>query len=564
MAGKKILIFAANPKDTVPLRLAEEAREIGNSLKIVQSRNEFDVVHQWAVRISDLQEALLTHKPKILHFLGHGAAEKGLILENLNGNSQFVGAEALAKLFKLCNTECVVLNACYTEIQANVIAQHIPYVVGMNQAIWDATAISFARGFYMALGSGRSYQDAFSFGQNSLDLENSSEKLAPILTGFAVGTLQMLTSESLPVSKSENTESTDIQQSEESNDSPIEEILLEQPGGMVNLDSAFYINFPELEKQCCEAISKPGSLIRIKAAPQMGKSSLVLRMIHHVNQEGYQSVRLSFQSADFDELENLDSFLYWFCESITEELGLSNKIKDYWDEQIGFTTRCTRYFKKYLLPQINDSLVLALDQVDEIFRVPKIAADFFKMIRGWHEESRSELLWKKIRLVIAHSEAFHAPDIKFSPFNVGMVQELKGLDESQVEDFAKRHGIVLSPNQLQKIMKLLGGNPYLIHIAFYNIASQKITLEELFLNSSKQVELYDETLSLYLRILEDDDDLLSDFKLVLNENYSMQIKSKSSLKLQSMGLIKYQDDGNELIPFCDLYSQYFCIRLGIS
>jgi hypothetical protein len=43
-----------------------------------------------------------------------------------------------------------VLNACYSEIQANAIVQHIDYVIGMSQAIGDTAAIKFAMGFYDA------------------------------------------------------------------------------------------------------------------------------------------------------------------------------------------------------------------------------------------------------------------------------------------------------------------------------------------------------------------------------------------------------------------------------
>ena len=65
--------------------------------------------------------------------------------------------EALARLFALFMDQvgCVLLNGCYTKIQAEVIAQHIPYVIGMNKAIGDQAAIAFAIGFYDALGAGR-------------------------------------------------------------------------------------------------------------------------------------------------------------------------------------------------------------------------------------------------------------------------------------------------------------------------------------------------------------------------------------------------------------------------
>ena len=60
--------------------------------------------------------------------------------------------------------ECVLLNACYSEAQATAITGHIPYVIGMHQALSDAAALSFSAGFYQALGAGRSLTDAYQFG----------------------------------------------------------------------------------------------------------------------------------------------------------------------------------------------------------------------------------------------------------------------------------------------------------------------------------------------------------------------------------------------------------------
>jgi hypothetical protein len=121
--------------------------------------------------VKDLQQVLLDLTPRIVHFSGHGTKTQGLALENEVGQTQFVSAEALAGLFKLFKTEieCVFLNSCYSEAQAEAIHQHIDCVVGMNEAIGDKAAIEFSPGFYGALGTARSYEDAFAFGCNAIE-----------------------------------------------------------------------------------------------------------------------------------------------------------------------------------------------------------------------------------------------------------------------------------------------------------------------------------------------------------------------------------------------------------
>jgi hypothetical protein len=118
-----------------------------------------------------------------VHFCGHGAGDDGIFLEDINGEPKLVKTDALANLFKLFSKQvnCVILNACYSNIQAQAISQYINCVIGMRSAIEDRSAIQFAIGFYDAIGAGRSTEDAFEFGRNAIEMQDISERLAPTL-----------------------------------------------------------------------------------------------------------------------------------------------------------------------------------------------------------------------------------------------------------------------------------------------------------------------------------------------------------------------------------------------
>ena len=178
----KILIVAANPKDTSRLRLDEEVREIEAALQRSQRRNQFSVKSIWAPRTKDLRRALLDEQPYIVHFSGHGDPE-GLVLEDGEGEAVIVPPEALEGLFNLFrdNLQCVLLNACYSEAQATAIAKRIPYVIGMKAEIADDIALEFAVGFYDALGAGRSVEQAFEFGYNAIELLGRSDAPQPVM-----------------------------------------------------------------------------------------------------------------------------------------------------------------------------------------------------------------------------------------------------------------------------------------------------------------------------------------------------------------------------------------------
>ena len=180
---QKILILTANPKGTTPLRLDEEVREIDAGLQRSQHRDQFVLEQKWAVRPRDIQRAMLDINPSIIHFSGHGAGSEGLVFEDETGEAKLVDGEALAGLFSLFEeqVECVLLNGCYSEVQADAIAQHINYVIGMNKAIGDRAAIEFAVGFYDALGAGKPVKLAYKFGCAAILLAGIREELTPTL-----------------------------------------------------------------------------------------------------------------------------------------------------------------------------------------------------------------------------------------------------------------------------------------------------------------------------------------------------------------------------------------------
>jgi hypothetical protein len=182
--SKRILFVLANPLETTRLRLDEEYREIENGLRLSDGRENFDLKITMATRPNDLRREMLRYDPQIVHFSGHGDIE-GIVLENEYGKPQLVSTQALADLFSLFQdkTECVILNSCYSEEQANAISKYISFVIGMNKAIPDKTAIQFAIGFYDALGAGRNVEEAFNFGKNAINLNNLAGKEIPKLIG---------------------------------------------------------------------------------------------------------------------------------------------------------------------------------------------------------------------------------------------------------------------------------------------------------------------------------------------------------------------------------------------
>jgi TIR domain/CHAT domain len=174
---KNILVIASNPQGTTSLRLDRELRVIDEVIQKSQLRDRFDVQQLWAARTTDLLDALQRYQPRIVHFCGHGEGQIGLVLEDESGKPKPISSEALADVFKHLaeQVECVLLNACYSEVQAHAIVEHINYVIGMSREIRDDAAIAFTRGFYTALGNGEPIKNAYNFGKIQVAIETSSD-----------------------------------------------------------------------------------------------------------------------------------------------------------------------------------------------------------------------------------------------------------------------------------------------------------------------------------------------------------------------------------------------------
>ncbi|MDP5172119.1 MAG: CHAT domain-containing protein [Bacteroidia bacterium] len=177
-----ILFLAANPESTSRLRLDHEIREIDKQLRLASMRDSVELVQKWAITPGELQQALLDHEPDFVHFSGHGVTE-GIALEGKDGTHQLVNTAALGGMFRILagKISCVLLNSCYSQHQAQEIAKHIPYVIGMSETVPDASSIAFSAGFYKGIGAGKKVEIAFELGKNSIELEGLNGSDLPVL-----------------------------------------------------------------------------------------------------------------------------------------------------------------------------------------------------------------------------------------------------------------------------------------------------------------------------------------------------------------------------------------------
>lgn len=337
--------------------------------------------------------------------------------------------------------------------------------------------------------------------------------------------------------------------------------LLQTPlKGQLALDSPLYIYRPPAEKLLIKEIVQPGALIRIRAPRQFGKTSLIARGLNQAQENGFRTAVVSLQLADSTVFESLSQFLQWLCVMVSRSLGLPHRLDEFWNPLFGSSYSCNDYFESYLLPAAESPLLLVLDEVNVVFNYPKIAADFFGMLRAWYERSRHNTegseIWQKLRLVIVYSSDVFLPlNVHQSPFNVGLLITLSPFTQEQVQELAIRYGLTPPETYASELVKLVGGNPYLTQLALFHLSQEKITLDELLETVTTPESIFDSHLRQQLGYLEEHPELKEAMQqVVLNPN-GVELHPTKAFKLQGVGLIRFQNQFS--LPSCELYHKYF-------
>jgi DNA-binding Xre family transcriptional regulator len=329
------------------------------------------------------------------------------------------------------------------------------------------------------------------------------------------------------------------------------------PNGAVPLGSNFYLERAQIEEQIDREITRPGALVRIRAPREMGKTSLLLRSLHEAKRQGYHTVSLNLEQVDRSILGDLPQFLRWLCANITRQLQLKPLLDDYWDEDLGSKISCTAYFQEYILAQIDTALVLALDEVNQIFEHPQVARDFLPLLRSWFEEAKTLAIWQKLRLIVVHSTEIYVPlQLTQSPFNVGLPIQLPyfGLDE--VQRLARCYGLNWSDGgEANQLMGLVGGHPALVHTAIYHLSSGEINLSQLLKTAATPTGIYHHHLLRHWVTLAEQPELASALQMVMQAIEPVALAPILAHKLTSLGSISQA--GDRFVPSCELYRQAF-------
>jgi class 3 adenylate cyclase len=331
---------------------------------------------------------------------------------------------------------------------------------------------------------------------------------------------------------------------------------LEPIGGAVPLDSEFYVVRPT-DEEFRAAIARQDSIVLVKGARQMGKTSLLARGLQQARESGARVVLTDFQKLNAQQLETAGAFFLTLADWTADRLDLDMDPGAVWNERRGPSVNFERFMRREVLENLEAPLVWGLDEADRLFTC-SFGSEVFGLFRSWHNERALDPAgpWSRLTLAIAYATEAHLfiSDMNQSPFNVGTRLSLDDFTFEQVADLNQRYGAPLrDETEVARFCRLLSGHPYLVRRGLHELASRGIGLAELEAQADRDEGIYGDHLRRILVLLAQDAELLEMVRGVLRGRPCPT--PEGFYRLRSAGVMA-GDSAREVRPRCQLYATY--------
>ena len=331
---------------------------------------------------------------------------------------------------------------------------------------------------------------------------------------------------------------------------------LEPVGGAVPLDSKFYIA-RATDNEFQAAIARQDSIVLVKGARQVGKTSLLARGLQQAREAGARVIITDFQKLAADYLESVEKLLLTLAESFADQLDLDVFPDQVWNQHLSPGVNFERYLRRAVFAKIEAPMVWGMDEVDRLFTCA-FGSEVFGLFRSWHNERALDPAgqWRRFTLAIAYATEAHLfiTDLNQSPFNVGTRLQLEDFSFEQLAELNRRYGSPLRDKaEVARYFRLVGGHPYLVRRGLHEMVTHNSDLAALEAQADHDEGPFGDHLRRLLVSLSQDAALSEVVRGVLQSQPCPT--PESFYRLRSAGLM-IGDSARDVRPRCQLYATY--------